>query len=277
MVESGHGTLHVVSTPIGNMGDFSFRGVQVLREVSIVLAEDTRHARHLLTHYDITTPLLAYHEHNEARTVPLVLQRLTGGENVALISDAGTPLLSDPGDRLVRAAIESGITVTAVPGASALLAALVIAGLPVSPFTYHGFLPRKGGERKTVLLQIAECGHTVVIYEAANRLPATLRDLERVCGGERLCAVTRELTKMFEEARRGTLSQLAEYYEVSAARGEVVLVLAGAPQEIRSESQYRELARSLRAGGLSTKDIVSVMVQEHGAPRNLAYRLAQEK
>ncbi len=276
MVEEQRGTLFVVSTPIGNMGDFSFRGVQVLQSVSLVLAEDTRHARQLLSHHGIKTALSAYHEHNEARSVPGIVRRLLEGDSIALISDAGTPLLSDPGDRLVRAAIDAGIAVTAVPGASALLAAIVVSGLPLTPFTFHGFLARKGAERSKTLSDVAQSEHTVVLYEAANRLLVTLRDLIKVCGVERQCVVARELTKMFEEARRGTLAQLAEYYEETAARGEVVLVLGGAPSQERGEDEWRALAQSLHGRGLSTKDIVTIMVQEHGAPRNLAYRLARE-
>ena len=276
MVDETLGTLFVVSTPIGNMGDFSFRGVDVLRSVKMILAEDTRRARQLLTHYDISVPLTSYHERNEAQVVPRAMRKLREGASVALVSDAGTPLLSDPGERLVRAAVEEGITVNAVPGASALLASLVVSALPADHFTYYGFLPRKGVERQLLVQEVARSPYTVVLYEAANRLVATLKDLVESCGELRPAVVSRELTKLFEETRRGTLAELIEYYEEVPPRGEVVLLVSGVKAEPAGEEEWRGIARTLIARGLSTKDIVSIMVKEHGAPRNLAYRLAQE-
>src|SRR4051812_49144253 len=200
----GAGTLYVVSTPIGNMGDFSFRAVEVLKEVALVLAEDTRHSRNLLARYEISTPLAAYHEHNEAKMSARLVQRLLGGDSLALVSDAGTPLLSDPGARLVRAATDAGIRVAPIPGASALLAALVASGLDVDRFTFFGFLTRSGTDRRTALDEITSTRHTVVLYEAPNRLAATLAELEQRGNGERPAAVAREMTKQFEEVRRGT-------------------------------------------------------------------------
>ena len=203
-----HGRLFVVSTPIGNLGDFSFRAIEVLRSVSLILAEDTRHSRVLLDRYDIATPMAAYHEHNEAKTAPRFVERLQGGEDLALISDAGTPLLSDPGKRLVDAAIEAGVDVVAVPGASAMLAALVASGLPADRFTFFGFLPRKGKERRQALDEIASSPHTAILYEAPGRVAETLRDLSQGAG-TRLAVVARELTKQFEELRRGTVDALS--------------------------------------------------------------------
>jgi len=222
------GTLFVVSTPIGNMGDFSFRAVETLRSVSAVLAEDTRHSRHLLTKYDITTPLVAYHEHNEAKMTPTLVARLAKGEHLALVTDAGTPLVSDPGARLVRAAVEAGIRVSPIPGASALLAALVACGLDVERFTFFGFLARKGGERRDAIHELISLRHVAVVYEAANRVADTLAELARAGAGAREVVVARELTKQYEEMRRGTVDQLAAYYEDSPPRGEVVIVVAGA-------------------------------------------------
>jgi 16S rRNA (cytidine1402-2'-O)-methyltransferase len=276
MVDGEKGTLFVVSTPIGNMGDFSFRGAQVLQSVSLILAEDTRHARKLLSHFSVTTPVASYHEHNEARVLSRVLHRLEAGEDLALICDAGTPLLSDPGERLVSAATKAGVSVNAVPGASALLAALVVSGFNTSPFTFYGFPPRKGAERTELLRQIAGTGHTIVLFEAANRLVATLEDLMAVCSEGRQCAVARELTKKFEDTHRGTLAECAEYYKEHPPRGEVVLLLAGAHEPERGDEDWRPLAAELVARGLSTRDVVSIMVKEHGAPRNVAYRLARE-
>jgi 16S rRNA (cytidine1402-2'-O)-methyltransferase len=276
MVEASPGVLFVVSTPIGNMGDFSFRAVETLRSVNHIVAEDTRHARKLLHHYGIKTKMSAYHEHNEARATPVLIERLRAGESIALISDAGTPLLSDPGDRLVRAAIDAGITVTPVPGASALLAALVASGLAAVPFTFHGFLGRKGRARSEALREIAACPHTSVVYESPNRLAHTLADLVDVCGSGRPVAVARELTKLHEELFRGTLASALEYYEENLPRGEVVCVIGPAVPEEQDEREWRELARSLSANGMSTRDVVGKMVREHGVPRNIAYRLATE-
>src|SRR5690348_1627684 len=187
--QDGAGTLYVVSTPIGNMGDFSFRAVETLRDVSAVLAEDTRHTVHLLQRYGVTTPLVAYHEHNEARTTPGLVARLLAGESLALVSDAGTPLLSDPGARLVRAAVDAGVRVSPVPGASALLSALVAAGLDAERFTFFGFLARRGRERTTAIDEIVALRHTAVLYEAPARVAATLAELAEAGGGSRQGAV----------------------------------------------------------------------------------------
>ena len=270
------GRLYVVSTPIGNLADFSPRAVDTLREVSLVLAEDTRHSRPLLAHYGIDTPLAAYHEHNEARATPRLVARLLAGESLALISDAGTPLLSDPGARLVRAAIDAGIPVVPVPGASALLAALVASGISADRFTFFGFLPRRGRERDAALEGIGALPHTAVVYEAPGRLAATLADLAAHGAGDRAAAVGRELTKQFEEHRRGTVSELARYYETAPPRGEVVVVLAGAVPSSPDEGEARKRARALRDAGVSARDVARTLVAEHGVARNLAYRLAHE-
>jgi 16S rRNA (cytidine1402-2'-O)-methyltransferase len=247
----------------------------VLKSVAIILAEDTRYARRLLTHYGVATRLASYHEHNEARTAGRFVEKLLAGESLALITDAGTPLLSDPGERLVRAAIDAGVTVSPVPGASALLAALVASGLPSSPFTFYGFIPRKGRERRDVMQKLGQSSHTSVVYEAANRLQQTLVELSKVCGGDRLCSVARELTKLFEEVRRGTLDELARYYEEHEPRGETVVIVNGADKEAGSHASHGSLVDRLRGEGLSTKDIVGILVREHGVPRNVAYKLAR--
>lgn len=271
------GTLFVVSTPIGNMGDFSFRAVETLREVSAVLAEDTRHTVHLLQRYGVTTPLVPYHEHNEAKATPGLVARLVAGESLALVSDAGTPLLSDPGARLVRAVVAAGIRVSPVPGASALLSALVAAGLDAERFTFFGFLARRGKERSGALDEIATLRHTAILYEAPGRVADTLAELAGAGAGERQVAVARELTKQFEEVRRGTLAELAAYYDDAPPRGEVVIVIAGAAApDAASEAQLRTRAAELRAEGRSARDVASALVAELGAARNLAYRIATE-
>jgi 16S rRNA (cytidine1402-2'-O)-methyltransferase len=279
-VESGvtgtGGTLFVVSTPIGNMGDFSFRAVETLRTVAAVLAEDTRHTRHLLDRYEIDVPLIAYHEHNEAKATPGLVDRLLEGESFALVSDAGTPLLSDPGARLVRAATERGIQVSPIPGASALLAALVASGLDVDRFTFLGFLARKGADRRAAIDEIASATHVVALYEAANRVADTLAELAEAGAGTRATVVARELTKQYEELRRGTVAELAAYYGQTPPRGEVVILIAGRIPEATSEDELRARANTLRAEGRSARDVAAALAAEFGAPRNLAYRLAHE-
>ncbi|MEP6729382.1 MAG: 16S rRNA (cytidine(1402)-2'-O)-methyltransferase [bacterium] len=271
------GTLHIVSTPIGNMGDFSFRAVEVLKSVAAVLAEDTRHSRHLLDRYEIATPLVAYHEHNEAKTTPRLIARLREGEHLALISDAGTPLLSDPGARLVRAAVAAGIPVSPVPGASALLAALVASGLDLDRFTFYGFLPRRGAERRTLFSEIAALRHAAVIYEAPSRVVDTLAELASQGAGERATVVGRELTKQYEEFRRGTVDELAAYYLDAPPRGEVVIVIAGASAPVgATEDALRARATELREQGHSARDVAAALASELGAARNVAYRLAHE-
>jgi 16S rRNA (cytidine1402-2'-O)-methyltransferase len=270
------GTLFLVSTPIGNMSDLSARAVETLAAVSAVLAEDTRHSRPLLEKHGISTPLVAYHEHNEAKTTPALVARLAAGESFALISDAGTPLLSDPGARLVRAAIDAGIAVSPVPGASALLAALVASGIVADRFTFFGFLARKGKERAETVREIAALTHTAVLYEAPARVGETLAALAAAGSGAREAVVARELTKHFEEFRRGTVQSLAESYREVAPRGEVVLVIAGAETREPDEATLRDRAHALREQGLSARDVARVLTEESHAPRNLAYRLAHE-
>lgn len=270
------GTLYVVSTPIGNMGDFSFRAVEVLKSVDAVLAEDTRHTRPLLDRYGIATPLESHHEHNEAKTTPRLVERLRQGANLALVSDAGTPLVSDPGGRLVRAAVEAGLRVVPVPGASAVLAALVASGLPAERFTFMGFAPRKGRERREFVADVASLPHTAVLYEAPSRTAETLREIAAAGGAAREAVVARELTKQYEEVRRGTVEALAAYYETTPPRGEVVIVIAGGAPVALDEDALRAEARRLRADGARARDVVTALVAGFGAPRNLAYRVAHE-
>ncbi len=270
------GTLHIVSTPIGNLGDLSGRAVEVLRGVDAILAEDTRHSRVLCDRFGIGTPLVAYHEHNEAAATPRLVERLVAGESFALVSDAGTPMVSDPGHRLVAAAIAAGVRVSPVPGASAMLAALAAGGLPTDRFTFFGFLARKGGDRTRTLAEIAALPHTAVLYESPNRVAETLGDLAEAGAGARQTVVARELTKQYEEFRRGTVAELAQYYSQAEPRGEVVLLVAGAPPLALDESALRAKAAALKAEGLSARDVTRVLVETAHAPRNLAYRIAQE-
>ena len=276
MTEPAAGSLYVVSTPIGNLSDLSHRAIEVLTEVATILAEDTRHSRTLLARYEIRTRLESYHEHNEAIAAPKVVARLAAGESLALISDAGTPLLSDPGARLIAAAIDAGIAIVPVPGASALLAAVVGAGLPANRFTYFGFLARKGKDRTDALLDIIASRHLSVVYEAPGRVGALLADLVEAGGGERPAVVARELTKQFEEFSRGTVAELATKYVDEAPRGEVVVLVGGAREVVVDEMALRTRAVALKAEGLSAREVARVLSIECGASRNLAYRIAHE-
>jgi len=268
------GTLFLVSTPIGNLGDFSHRAVDVLSSAALILAEDTRHSRRLLDHYRITTPVSSYHEHNEAKEVSRILQRLARGDSIALISDAGTPLISDPGSRLVDASLAAGIKVVPIPGASSVMAALVGSGLSLDRFTFFGFIPRKGRERTSAIADIVASHVTSVVFEAANRVGATLAALASAGAADRRAVIARELTKQFEEFRRGTIAELEQACEELAPRGEVVLVIAGAEPTAISESELVAEVKKARADGLSTRDVVDHLIRELGAPRNLAYRVA---
>jgi 16S rRNA (cytidine1402-2'-O)-methyltransferase len=258
------------------MGDFSFRAVEVLKSVSLILAEDTRHTKGLLARYQIPTPMTSYHEHNEAKTTPGLVARLLAGESIALVTDAGTPLLSDPGARLVSACVDADITVVPIPGASALLAALVASGIDATRFTFFGFLTRTGSERRAALDEITALTHTCVLYESPNRLASTLGELEQRGNGDRRAAVAREMTKQYEEVRRGTVGELRTYYEDNPPRGEIVVVLSGASVRLPDESAVRERVRALRASGLSSRDAAATVASELGVPKRVAYRMAQE-
>jgi 16S rRNA (cytidine1402-2'-O)-methyltransferase len=270
------GTLYLVSTPIGNLGDMTHRAVEVLSSAALVIAEDTRHSRRLLDHYKISTPLKSYHEHNEAQETPRLVARLRAGDSVALISDAGTPLISDPGSRLVAAALEANVPVVPIPGASAVMAAIVGSGLPLERFTYLGFLPRKGRERSEMIADVVASHSTVVLFEAANRVGATLDALADAGAGNRPAVVARELTKQFEEFKRGSVAELAGVYKEVDPKGEVVLVIGGAEKSTVSETELSDAARKLRASGNSPRDVMEHLMSGLGAPRNLAYKLAHE-
>jgi len=268
------GALYLVSTPIGNLGDMTFRAVEVLSSVALIVAEDTRHSRHLLTHFNIATPLRPYHEHNEARETPVILERLRAGESVALISDAGTPLVSDPGARLVSAAAAAGVSVVPVPGASSVLAALVAAALPLDRFLFLGFLPRKGKARAAEIDRVVNSDSTVVLFESANRLHATLDQLSAGGASERRAVVARELTKRFEEFRRGSVAELAAQYADAAPKGEVVIVIEGRTGRPEPGEDVESIAQELSRSGASPREVMDRLVSEHRAPRNMAYKLA---
>jgi 16S rRNA (cytidine1402-2'-O)-methyltransferase len=269
-------TLFLVSTPIGNLGDMTRRAVDVIRGADVVFAEDTRRTSTLLRHYGIEARLISAHEHNEAARAALVVELLGEGKKVAMVSDAGTPLLSDPGARVVRGALDAGYDVVPVPGPSALLAALVGSGLPADRFTFYGFLPRKGGSRQALLEEIGSSRHTAIIYESPQRLEGLLADLAAVAGGERRVAIARELTKMYEEFVRLTLSEAVEAYRGREVRGEIVVVVEGAPESLSPDAEdpaSRALAGALLAQGVAPSSVAKELRDRLGINRNDAYDL----
>lgn len=267
--------LYVVSTPIGNLGDVTYRAIEVLRTVQRVLAEDTRRTAILFRRYGIDTPRYSAHAHNEAERLVQVLAWLEAGENIALVSDAGTPLLSDPGARIVRGVIDAGHTVVPVPGASALLSALVVSGLEPEPFTFFGFPPRTGAARTKRLAEAASSPWTSVFYEAPGRLRRLLSDLAEVCGADRPVSVARELTKLHEAVFRGTLEEASHYYRDTSIRGEVVVVLAGAgPAAAPAAGEAAALVRALLREGLKPSAAAREAARRLSIPRSEAYRLA---
>jgi 16S rRNA (cytidine1402-2'-O)-methyltransferase len=274
------GTLYIVATPIGNLEDITYRALRVLREVDIVACEDTRHTRKLLSHYGIETKTISYYEHNERERAEQLCKSLETGKDVALVSDAGTPLISDPGFRIVQAAIERNIRVVAVPGLTAFVAALSASGLPTDQFFFGGFLPPRTIARRAKLDQLRAVAVTLVFYEAPQRIAKTLQDALLIFGN-REAVVARELTKLHEEFVRGKLSDLATRYSDNASvRGEIVLMIAGAaegePQVSRIDERSAELIERvsiLEKEGLDSKQALKSAARELGIKRAEAYRL----
>ncbi len=269
--------LHVVATPIGNLRDITLRALATLAAADAVIAEDTRVSRNLLAHYGIATPLVAYHEHNAAAMRPVLSARLLKGDKLALISDAGTPLVSDPGFKLVGEALSANIPVTSAPGPSAVLAALVVAGLPTDRFFFEGFLPAKSGARRARIAELAAIPGTLVLFESSRRLAETLTDLAAVLGS-RQAAVARELTKHFESVRRGALDELAADYERDGPpKGEIVLLVAP-PGEDAPALDGPALDEKIRTAleKFSLKDAASVVAADTGQPRRKIYARALE-
>jgi len=269
--------LVLVSTPIGNLGDLSPRALEALGQADLVYCEDTRRTRGLLTHAGLKgVRLMSLHGHNEMARVEAVLAHLAEGRTVAVVSDAGTPAVSDPGGRLVSAAAAAGATVTTVPGPSAVLAALVVSGLPTDRFCFEGFLPRRGGERRRRVEVVAGDARTAVLFEAPGRLAATLGDLLEACGPERRVVVARELTKLHEEVWRGTLAEASATFAERDVRGEVVVVLAGDPEAGRApdDPDIVEALRSRLEAGDSLRDAAGLVAGAMGVSRRRAYDLA---
>ena len=273
-VESG--ALYVVATPIGNLEDISARALRILREVNCIAAEDTRHTGQLLRHFGIETPLLSLHEHNERERLATLITRLREGQALALVSDAGTPLISDPGFALVRELRRQGLQVIPVPGASSLLAALSVAGLPTDRFAFEGFLPARSAARQERLRALAREERTLVFFEASHRIAETLADLAAVFGGERPAVIARELTKRFEEIQGATLSELTVWLAADPKRqkGEFVLVTQGAPAATETDTlETRRLLTALLAE-LPTSRAVAVVAKVTGLRKKPLYELA---
>lgn len=267
--------LYVVATPIGNLNDITARALTVLRGVDVIACEDTRVTGTLLHRFSVATPMTPYHDHNAEQARPKLLAQLTAGGRVALVSDAGTPLISDPGYKLVRACAQANIPVTPIPGPSALMAALVTAGLPTDRVMFAGFLPQKQGARREALVELKDLKATLVFYESAQRLPEALKDLHGVFG-PREAAVCRELTKLYEEVRRGTLAELAAAYATEGApKGEIVIVIGGAAETTVSvEDIDGALRRALAT--MTVRDAADVVAEAFQEPRRRVYQRALE-
>ena len=274
------GTLYVVATPLGNLEDLSPRAAATLTRVVAVAAEDTRHTKPLLAHVGSRAELVSFHAHSNDAALRRILHLLGSGKDVALVTDAGTPAVSDPGAVLVAAARARDVPVVTIPGPTAVAAALSVSGLPADRYVFLGFLPRKGGDRRRLLDVVAKSEWTVVLFEAPPRVADLLRDLASACGAERRAVVARELTKVFEETRGGTLTELAGYYADAPPRGEVTVLVAGTgkpvPEERIPVPDPEARARVLLAQGMTRRDVAEQLAEETGITRNTAYRLVNE-
>src|SRR6058998_1535216 len=274
------GTLYVVATPLGNLDVLSPRAAATLKAAAAVAAEDTRHTKTLLAHVGSHAELVSFHAHSPESALRRILRLLGTGKDVALVTDAGTPAVSDPGAVLVAAARERDVPIVTVPGPTAVAAALSVSGLSADRYLFLGFVPRKGAERRRLLDTVAKSEWTVVLFEAPPRVAELLEDLAAACGAERPAAVARELTKLFEETRTGTLAELAGYYAEAPARGEVTVMVAGTGKPTREERvpspDPEERARVLLAQGMTRRDVAEQVAAETGITRNTAYRLVNE-
>lgn len=271
------GTLFVVATPIGNLADITFRAIETLKQVSRIAAEDTRQTRKLLDHYGISTPLVSCHEHNEQARATEFVEQLRGGASLAVVTDAGTPLISDPGFRLVRAAIDAGLPVVPIPGPSAAVAAISASGLPVDQFLFAGFLPQKSGQRRRRIEEIAAESRTVVYYEAPHRILEALADIESALGPDRPVVVARELTKLHEEFLRGPVAQVrATLAARPSIKGEITLLVGPAKPSATTTvvpDQIRDEIRALVKAGTPRMDAIKAVAQRHGLPKREVYKM----
>ena len=266
------GTLFVVATPIGNMEDITLRAIRVLKEVKLIAAEDTRRTKKILNHYGIDTPMVSYHEHNEKEVAARLVEKLKGGSDVALVSDAGTPGISDPGYRLVKLAIENSVPVVPVPGASAFTAVLSVSGLPTDEFTFKGFIPAQSGKRKRFLSDMKARGGTFVMYEAPSRIKKTLSEMREILGEARI-VVAREVTKLYEEILRGAIPDMERAFSEKEPLGEITLVVRSEKEGMPAGEVLGEVKRLLDAG-VPWKDAVKAAALESGLPKSHVYKEA---
>ena len=270
------GTLYLVATPIGNLGDLSERAVKVLSEVDFVAAEDTRNSMRLLTHLGISKPMVSYFEHNKKERGGQIVERLRGGESCALVTDAGTPAISDPGEDIVALCAEAGVPVSSVPGPCAAIVALTLSGLPTGRFCFEGFLPAENKERRARLERLAGEERTMIFHEAPHKLKATLDDMTAAFGEARRISLCRELTKLNEEAHRTTLGEAVAYYENNAPRGEYVLVVEGCPESTAAVdwtgTDIASHVESYIASGMSKKDAIKAVARDRGVHKSVIYK-----
>jgi len=271
------GTLYVVATPIGNLEDITYRAVRVLKEADLIACEDTRHTAKLLQHYGIDKPTVSYHEHNEVARAEELVAKLGQGFNVAQVSDAGMPGISDPGYRVIKLAIDRGVQVVPLPGPSALIAALAASGLPTDSFEFHGFLPAKSGQRRTLLESLRDARNTVVVYEAPHRITETMKDIVELLGAERPVALARELTKMHEEFVRGSAAEVLARVQANEPKGEITLVIGR--DEIKAERPRKDIAMRLqeimKEQQVDENAALKIVAKEQGISKSEAYRELQ--
>jgi 16S rRNA (cytidine1402-2'-O)-methyltransferase len=271
------GKLYVVATPIGNLEDITYRAVRILREVDLIACEDTRQTRKLLDHYQIEKPAISYHEHNEQERSQELVSKLQEGLSIAQVSDAGMPGISDPGYRVIKLAIEQGITVVPIPGASALVAALVGSGLPIDAFEFRGFLPAKSGQRRTALESLRDIQQTVIFYEAPHRILETLQEIGEILGPQRHVVIARELTKLHEEFIRGTAGEILKTFHTREFRGEATLLIGKAEAAPPAEGKYlpARLREIMQARQLDEKAALKILAKEQGISKSELYRELQ--
>ncbi len=272
------GTLYIIATPIGNRADMGERAISVLKQVDLIAAEDTRHSKNLLQHFNISTPMQAYHEHNEEQATPKLIARLQAGDNIALISDAGTPLLSDPGYRLVKAAHQFAVKVSPVPGACAAIAALSVSGLATDRFMFAGFAPHKQGARQNFYREFEHQAATLVFYESSHRIVASVKDMLEVFGKQRHIVLAREITKLFETIHSTTLGELPEWLEADSnqQKGEFVLVLAGISVQLSTQTAELNQLLKVLLDELPVKQASKIAAKITGMKKNAVYKLALE-
>ena len=276
MSEVNSGTLYIVGTPIGNLEDTTFRAIKTLQEVDLIAAEDTRHTSKLLQHFQILTPQLSYHQHNEQSRIPELIEKLNQGKAIALVTDAGMPAISDPGYELVKVCVEANISVVPIPGVTASITALCASGLPTNKFIFIGFLPTKIKLREEQLEKLSNSLETIVLYESPYKLLQTLEDLAKMLGGNRKIVLARELTKLHEEFWRGTVGQAIIYYQNNQPKGEFTLVIAGAEPEllVLSEDTIKQELQELFAQGISRSQASRQLSQKINLSRRKIYQIA---